>query len=257
MRTLYQFPLSHYCEKARWLLDHKGLDYVAKNLVPGLHRPLVGWKTSKSTLPMLHDGKVWIADSTEIALYLDGQYPECPLLRREPEFRSAAIALDRLANELGIYVRRWMYIYLIDQPQTMDVMLGEGRVMNLLRPMIAPAFKQGVRRLYGIRDDKAAAAKQKIDDLLAQIEAQLLANGADADAGYLVSDQMGLADIAVCSLAAPLLGPAGTPWQPYDESDVPEPIAQFRQALFERPIGQYIWRIYQTERNARVDWHGQ
>ncbi len=33
MRVLYQFPLSHYCEKARWLLDHKELDYVAHNLI--------------------------------------------------------------------------------------------------------------------------------------------------------------------------------------------------------------------------------
>jgi glutathione S-transferase len=38
MRVLYQFPLSHYCEKARWLLDHKELDYVAHNLIPGFHR---------------------------------------------------------------------------------------------------------------------------------------------------------------------------------------------------------------------------
>ncbi len=34
MRTLYQFPLSHFCE-ARWMLDHKELYYVAHNLIPG------------------------------------------------------------------------------------------------------------------------------------------------------------------------------------------------------------------------------
>ena len=37
-RTLYQFPISHYCEKTRWHLDAKGLPYVTKNLVPGVHR---------------------------------------------------------------------------------------------------------------------------------------------------------------------------------------------------------------------------
>ncbi|TDH76046.1 glutathione S-transferase N-terminal domain-containing protein, partial [Acinetobacter baumannii] len=37
MRVLYQFPLSHYFEKARCLLDHKELDYVEHNLIPGFH----------------------------------------------------------------------------------------------------------------------------------------------------------------------------------------------------------------------------
>jgi glutathione S-transferase len=253
MRVLYQFPLSHYCEKARWLLDHKGLDYVARNLIPGFHRPLTLLKTSKDTLPMLRDGKVWIADSTEIALYLDGQYPECPLLRREPKLRAQAIELDRLADQLGIYVRRWMYIYLIDEPQTMDVMFGESKWMNRVRPVFEPMMKVGVKQLYGIRADRAEGSKLKIDALIDQIEAKLIANGGR----YLVGDQLGLADIAVCSLAAPLLGIRGTPWEPHDEGNVPEPIATFKHQLLDRPFGQYVQRLYDTERNARVDWHGQ
>jgi glutathione S-transferase len=35
MITLYQFQFSHYCEKARWALDYKGLAYAPKNLLPG------------------------------------------------------------------------------------------------------------------------------------------------------------------------------------------------------------------------------
>lgn len=31
-RILYQFPLSHFAEKGRWLLDAKGLDYQIHNL---------------------------------------------------------------------------------------------------------------------------------------------------------------------------------------------------------------------------------
>ena len=36
MRTLYQFPLYIFV-KARWLLDHKELDYVSQ-INPGVHR---------------------------------------------------------------------------------------------------------------------------------------------------------------------------------------------------------------------------
>ena len=76
MRTLYQFPLSHFCEKARWLLDHKELDYVAHNLIPGVHRAFAQLKTGQNRLPILRDQDHWIADSTKIALYLEEVYPE-------------------------------------------------------------------------------------------------------------------------------------------------------------------------------------
>ncbi len=55
MRTLYQFPLSHFCEKARWMLDHKELEYVAHNLVPIVHRAFAKLKTGQYKLPILHD----------------------------------------------------------------------------------------------------------------------------------------------------------------------------------------------------------
>ncbi len=252
-RILYQFPLSHYCEKARWLLDHKELDYVAKNLIAGLHRPFTRWKTSKDTLPMLKDGEVWIADSTEIALYLDGQYPEYPLISRDPALRSATIEINRLAEALGVHVRRWMYLYLIDEPHTINVMFGDDKWLNRLRPITVPLFKKGVRQLYGIRADKSERSKQKMDALIDQIEAILIANGGR----YLVGTQLGLADIAVCSLAAPLFGPQGTPWQAEAGMVTPEPIAAVQRQLMARPFGQYVMRVYENERNARVDWHGQ
>jgi glutathione S-transferase len=55
-----------------------------------------------------------------------------------------------------------------------------------------------------------------------------------------------------------LLGPQGTPWQ-IDEAevdDLPLPIREYRQQLLDRAFGQYVMRIYETERNARVDWRG-
>lgn len=254
MTTLYQFPLSHFCEKARWLLDHKELEYVAKNLIPGQHRPYVRYKTSKDTLPMLHDGKVWVADSTEIALYLDGMYPEQAFLRREPSFRSQAIELDQIASQIGIHVRRWMYLYLLHEPRTMEIMLGERGFLKATERFSVPVIKKGVQKLYGIYPEKAQASKQKLDELIDVVERRLIENGGR----YLVSDRFGLADISVCALAAPLLGPQGTPWQ-VDEvevDDLPVPIREYRQQLLDRAFGQYILRIYETERNARVDWRG-
>ncbi len=36
--TLYVFAISHYCEKARWALDHFGIAYRLQHVVPGLNR---------------------------------------------------------------------------------------------------------------------------------------------------------------------------------------------------------------------------
>ena len=107
MRTLYQFPLSHFCEKARWLLDHKELDFVAQNVVPGVHRAFAQLKTGQNKLPILRDQDKWVADTTEIALYLDERYPEHRLLRNEAQLRKEALDVNALANDLGLHVRRW------------------------------------------------------------------------------------------------------------------------------------------------------
>ncbi|AXI02337.1 glutathione S-transferase family protein [Aquirhabdus parva] len=257
MRTLYQFPLSHYCEKARWLLDYKELDYVARNMIPGPHRLSTRWHASSDTLPMLHDDNVWIADSSEIALYLDGVYAEKPLISSDPKERTSTIKLDKKATELGYHVRRWMFLYLLEEPHTIDIVIGEKGLMRTFRPISAFMLKQGMRQLYKINPEKAEQSKQKLSQLINEIEAALLANGADGKQGYLVGKTFSLADIAVCAMAAPIFGPVGTPWVPPSHIIPPEPLAVYQAELLARPFGQYVTRIYAHERKARVDWRGQ
>lgn len=257
MRILYQFPLSHYCEKARWLLDYKELDYVAKNPIPGTHRLLTRWHASIDTLPLLKDKKTWIGDSTEIAFYLDGVYAEKPLLSQDPALRSAIVALDKQANELGYHIRRWMYLYLIDEPHTMDIMVGEHGFLHTFKTLLTPVIKKGVKELYQIKPEKSAKSKIRVDELINEIEAALLANGSDGKQGYLVGKQLSFADISVCALAAPLFGPEGTPWVAPSDAVAPEPLAQYKAALLARPFGQYVMRVYDNDRKARVDWRGQ
>lgn len=257
MRMLFQFPLSHYCEKARWLLDFKELDYVAKNVIPGPHRLLTRWHASNDTLPLLKDKKTWIGDSTEIAFYLDGVYAEKPLISNDPKQRAAIVALDKVADQLGYHVRRWMYFYLIDEPHTMDIMVGEQGFLHMFKPLMTPVIKKGVKQLYQINSKKSAKSKERIDVLIDELEAALLANGSDGQQGYLVGKQFSFADISVCALAAPLFGPEGTPWVAPSDVVAPEQLAEYKAALLARPFGQYVTRIYANDRKARVDWRGQ
>lgn len=253
MRVLYQFPLSHYCEKARWLLDHKGLDYVAQNLTPGPHRVKTQLKTKQNLLPMLHDGAHWVADSTQIALYLDQHYPEHSLLRRESNLRQMALDLDHLAGRLGNHVRRWSLAHaLAEGDEPIHIMMGEKGYLRQFEALSKPILKKMVQVGYQLQPEKVKQSEIAMTAMIEQLNQHLL----DSQTEYLVGERLGLADIAVCSMLAPLLQVAGTPWEIESESQVPSIIANYKRDLLGSALGQYALRVYQNERNARVDWRG-
>lgn len=69
---LYQFAISHYCEKIRWALDYKNLNHEITNLLPGQHLNTVQKVTSgaSTSVPVLiHDNEV-IQGSSSILDYL-------------------------------------------------------------------------------------------------------------------------------------------------------------------------------------------
>jgi Glutathione S-transferase, N-terminal domain len=45
---LYVFAISHYCEKARWALDHYGIDYELEYTMPGANRKIAKKLGAKS-----------------------------------------------------------------------------------------------------------------------------------------------------------------------------------------------------------------
>ncbi|TXJ10623.1 MAG: glutathione S-transferase family protein [Acinetobacter sp.] len=255
MRVLYQFPLSHYCEKARWLLDHKELDYVAKNLLPGFHRTFTYLKSGQYLLPMLNDDKNWVADSRQIALYLDDMYPEQALLRRDETLRQDALAIDDLAGELGFHVRRWTLALMLQKnDRPLDIMLGEQGYLRLFSVFSKPIVRKMVVFNYQLHPAKVAQSKVCMDVLIAQLNRRLI----EQQGNYLVGDRLGLADIAVCSMLAPILMIKGTPWELEHEEfeQLTDELKDYYYALLDLPLGQYVRRIYHHERHARVDWRG-
>ena len=253
MRTLYQFPLSHFCEKARWLLDHKELNFTAQNLIPGVHRAFTQLKTGQNTLPILKDQERWIAGSTEIALYLDEQYPEHPLLRANPQLRSEALEINDIANELGEYVRRWGLAHaLAESDEPLEIMIGEKGYLRKFEKFSKPIIKSLVTKSYKLDAEKVIQAKEAMELIIADLNTRLNEN----QGRYFVGDRLGLADISVCSMLAPLLEIQGTPWENEAKIHVSEEYSAFKNALLDQPLGQYVKRIYDTERRARIDWRG-
>ena len=249
-RTLYQFPLSHYCEKARWLLDFKDLDYTVKNLFPGAHRPLSLWRANSNTLPLLRDGKEWIGDSSEIAFYLDAKYVLRPLLSSKPNERSRAMTIEELAGQAGVHVRRWAYSEILDEPAVMDIMLDDYPYAKPFKKQLSPFIRKGVTRLYKVYPEKSAESFDKMMQAINQLEQMLQQNGGH----YFVGENLGLADIAVASMFAPLLALPDTPWETLKPTNAR--MQGIYDELLARPFGQWIARVYREERNAKGNWHG-
>ena len=54
---LLEFPHSHYCEKARWALDFKGIPFEAVAVMPGLHMLTIRLYAPDTAVPVLLTGK--------------------------------------------------------------------------------------------------------------------------------------------------------------------------------------------------------
>ena len=94
MLELYQFELSQYSEKVRFILDYKGLEYRKIEVVPGVGQLDLLRLSGQSKVPVLKDGETVIADSTEIAFYLDRKFPEKPLIPTDPVLRGQCLLIE-------------------------------------------------------------------------------------------------------------------------------------------------------------------
>ncbi|QRN95080.1 glutathione S-transferase family protein [Archangium violaceum] len=248
-RTLYQFPISHYCEKTRWNLDAKGLSYGIENLLPGPHRLVTKrlTKGGRGTVPLLVDRGTVVTDSTDIALHLERAYPSAPALipASGPE-RERVLELEAYFDETaGKHVRRWVYAQLFGGGVDITpLMFGAfPPPLRLLGRALVPVIKVVIRRQYQLTPPKVEESRVKLLEGLDRLEREI---GGDPSR-YLVGASLSIADIAAASLYAPLMGPEGSPYHRPGQAVSPA-IAELRAALGARPVGQWIARRYQEDR---------
>lgn len=242
--VLYQFPVSHYCEKVRWALDHKKVDYEARNLLPLFHMPVIFRRTRQNKVPVLKlDGR-YIADSATIIQTLEERFPSAPALfpkdeaEREEALEWAAFA-DR---EIGPHMRRTAYYFLLDHPHLMFEILTEGQntvgrmAFRTSQRMVIRAMKEGMgitERGYTRSRDRLIAALDRLDNAL-------------ADRTYLVGERFSVADLTVAALLSPLALPPEAPFQ--FPGEIPPELQQFLDEFAERPTVDWIRRMYREHR---------
>lgn len=217
--TLYQFPISHYCEKVRWALDYKGLDYKLKNLIPGLHFKTTTKLAAKSSVPVLQHGDKIIQGSIQIITYLDEKFPDKKLTPANPQEKQTALEWERyLDSELGIHVRRYLYQTVLQHRRLTIGFFGSGNSV-FAKPIlwfIYPGMVKKMRKYMDINPSTAEQSRVQIQKCLRRL------NESVRDKKFLVGDQFCRADLTACALLAPLFMPSkyGLQWP----QALPEPL---------------------------------
>jgi glutathione S-transferase len=206
MLELYQFELSHYCEKIRFILDYKGLPYRKIEVTPGIGQLDLFRLSGQRQVPVLKDGAEVIADSTAIALYLDQKYPDRPILPTDARQRALCLLMEEWADEsIG--------------PNSRKVMLGAFNQDPIFRsavlPASAPSFLKTLVEAVpgealsvlgtgvGLGPDAIKTAQKAMQQNLESLSTLLL------ESPYLITDHPTLADFAVAALTLYVKFPTG------------------------------------------------
>jgi glutathione S-transferase len=206
MLSLYQFEISQFSEKVRLILDYKGLDYQKVEVTPGIGQLELFQKCGQRQVPVLKDGETWIADSTEIALYLDRHYPDKPIIPADPLLRGQCLLIEEWADEsIGTKGRKAIAGALNQNPNFRASILPEG-TPDFLKSLV----KSVPSDLLSILGTGVGLSKESIRDAHRSLNQDLEALTLILEnRPYLLGEEPSLADLAVASLSTILKFPAG------------------------------------------------
>lgn len=200
MLTLYQFQISHYCEKVRWAMDYKGLEYRTVNLIPGPHIRQTLKMARRTSLPILkHDDQV-IQNSADILSYLDDRFPEKSLTPPPGSLRDVALEWERyLDEEIGVHIRRFAYNTLLHYPRIVCPLFTSNSPLRdrVLLRLIFPQVRKKMRALMEITPETAELSRQHVLAALERLETHL------ANREFIVGDCFTRADLTAAALLAP------------------------------------------------------
>lgn len=240
--VLYQFAVSHYCEKIRWALDYKNLNYRCENLLPGFHRRKTRAIAKYTNVPILrHQGRV-IQNSSDIINYLDMNFGQKLLTPLDEENQKAALIWEfELDKELGPHVRRYCYQLLLNNRASLISLLAQQGpwyskwLYQSTFPRVRDTLRQSLRMDQHSEQDSLKMIHRYLDRLGQVYEKK----------PYLVGDQFTRADLTAAALLAPLFTPVqyGIKWPRHLPDKLQETMAKIRPKL--------TWAILLYEKHRR------
>ncbi|MCY1011964.1 glutathione S-transferase family protein [Nannocystis pusilla] len=244
---LITIGFSHFCEKARWALDHAGLDYVEADHVPLFHFAATRAAGARRTVPALVTPRGVLCESTDIVRFADESlpavrklFPEEPALRAEVEQWVA-----RFDEVVGPAVRRVAYFHMFsDRRGSRDLLTCTGPVWErrLGRLLTAPMQSLMTRalKLYPAPTGRSQARLDAIFDEVAR--------ALDGGRRYLVGDRFTAADLTFAALCGPALMPPQYGY-PMPAHALTPAFAEWSARVRAAPAGAFALRLFAEERS--------
>jgi glutathione S-transferase len=246
---LYLFKLSHFCEKARWACDRKGMTYETVTVLPGMHLVTMRRVAPRRTVPVwVEDGQV-IQGSSEIIDYLEVRYPDAPLTPADPAARAEALRWEPvLDQELGKTARRVFYYHALQDRRFLASQYNHGGPAwgAWFYALALPLILRGVRSLYDVSPESAARDLTRIEAVFAQLDRHF------AERPYLAGDRFSRADLTLAALAAPFVYPSGHPEESSWRRTPPAAWVEQTQRLRDSLTAERVREFYRLERKPRA-----
>ncbi len=215
MLELYQFELSQYSEKVRFILDYKQLEYRKIEVTPGVGQVELMQKSGSRQVPVLKDGSTYVSDSTEIALYLERKYPERPIIPSDSLAKGQCLLIEEWADaSIGLKGRK-AFIGALNQNQNFRTSILPSNTPDLLKTAIGAIPGELLDILGSGIGFGGDAVKEAKNSLKQDLEALCLIL---QNQPYLTGDTPTLADLSVAGLSIMLKFPAG------NYLDIPDPL---------------------------------
>jgi glutathione S-transferase len=190
---LYQFEISPFCDKIRRILHVKGQAYEAVEVPLSRAGRDVRGLDPAGKLPVIeHEGRV-VADSTDIAHYLEERFPEPALLPRDPRERALCHVFEDWADEsLYFYEMRLRFTFPRNARRWIPRLVAhDPGWMQGLAPLVLPRAMRRLTRAQGVG---RKSPQQVLADVTRHLDAvDALLEGSE----WLVGAALSLADIAV------------------------------------------------------------
>jgi glutathione S-transferase len=245
--VLITIPISHYCEKARWALDHAGVAYRERAHLQMIHWIAVRRAGGGTTVPVLVCGDRVLAESADIVDEADARAP--PGRRLYPDDPDAAAEVRALERDfdqrLGPHGRLWMYNGLRGR-RDLAIAYGCTGVPAWERFALRVGYGVIVRGIDRFLDITPAAAARSDAEVRAVFDS--VAERLDDGRRYLCGEAFTAADLTFAALAAPVLMPPGYGVPLPEPDELPAAAAMVVRELRAHRAGAHALAMFRDER---------